>query len=219
MENVGFIAILLSILLWAMFVLLPMWPAIKIYKLFPDTKVGISGPLQGLDVKASGAFAAYVVTALLGFILVLNTKELIDAYKDKDQSWSVISEIQFLDAEGNPLDDANLQSLLKVLDITILPDKKNLPDKQVKITIPNYNEDIVLQYSLDGYITKSKTLSDATPNGDNKLDLGHIELKPVEQEYRLGTMFLAPSNAVSRPANEEVASSQDEQEAMLASQQ
>ena len=196
-----------------------MWPAIKIYKLFPDTKVGISGPLQGLDVKASGAFAAYVVTALLGFILVLNTKELIDAYKDKDQSWSVISEIQFLDAEGNPLDDANLQSLLKVLDITILPDKKNLPDKQVKITIPNYNEDIVLQYSLDGYITKSKTLSDATPNGDNKLDLGHIELKPVEQEYRLGTMFLAPSNAVSRPANEEVASSQDEQEAMLASQQ
>ncbi len=71
------IAVILSFVLYALYVLLPMIPAILIYRLFPDTKVGIKGPLGNLTMKASGAFAAYIIVVLLGFFLIQNTHEQI----------------------------------------------------------------------------------------------------------------------------------------------
>ena len=66
-----------SFLLYVLYVLLPVVPAILIYKLFPDTKVTVSGPLQGLSLNTSGAFAAYVATVLLGFFLIRNIESQI----------------------------------------------------------------------------------------------------------------------------------------------
>jgi hypothetical protein len=40
-------------------VLCPLIPAILIYRLFPETKVSVPGPLAGLTLRAGGAFAAY----------------------------------------------------------------------------------------------------------------------------------------------------------------
>ena len=47
------------LVLLGIWVALPLVPAILIYRYFPDTQVVASGPLAGLTVKASGAFAAY----------------------------------------------------------------------------------------------------------------------------------------------------------------
>lgn len=63
-------AVVYSFCLYLSYVLLPLIPAILIFRLFPETKVAVSGPLQNLTVKTTGAFGAYVVTALLGFFLV-----------------------------------------------------------------------------------------------------------------------------------------------------
>lgn len=63
-------AVFYSFCLYILYVLLPLVPAILTFKLFPDTAVIITGPLQGLKVNATGAFAAYVVTVVLGFFLV-----------------------------------------------------------------------------------------------------------------------------------------------------
>jgi hypothetical protein len=63
-------AVFFSFCLYILYVLLPLVPAILIFKNFPDTKVTVSGPLQNLTVNATGAFAAYVVTVALGFLLV-----------------------------------------------------------------------------------------------------------------------------------------------------
>lgn len=63
-------AVVYSFCLYLLYVLLPLIPAILIFRLFPETKVAVSGPLQNLTVKTTGAFAAYVVTTLLGFFLV-----------------------------------------------------------------------------------------------------------------------------------------------------
>jgi hypothetical protein len=67
--DVNVIAVLLSFGLYLLYVLLPLIPAILIYRLFPDTKVAVSGPLAGLTMKASGAFAAYVIIVALGVFL------------------------------------------------------------------------------------------------------------------------------------------------------
>jgi hypothetical protein len=63
-------AVLYSFLLYVMCFLLPLIPAVIIFRLFPSTEVGLEGPLQGLTINATGAFAAYVVTVLLGFFVV-----------------------------------------------------------------------------------------------------------------------------------------------------
>jgi hypothetical protein len=70
-------AVVYSFFLYVLYVLLPLIPAVLIFRLFPDTKVTVSGPLQNLTVNATGAFAAYVVTAALGFFLVKGVEEQI----------------------------------------------------------------------------------------------------------------------------------------------
>jgi hypothetical protein len=68
------LAIFCSFCLYVLYVLLPLAPAIIIFKLFPDTKVTLSGPLQHFTINATGAFGAYVATVALGFFLVKNVE-------------------------------------------------------------------------------------------------------------------------------------------------
>jgi hypothetical protein len=69
--------VLYSFLLYVLYVLLPLIPAVIIFWLFPSTQVGLKGPLQGLTINATGAFAAYVVTGLLGFFIVKSVQTQI----------------------------------------------------------------------------------------------------------------------------------------------
>ena len=71
-------AVTYSFLLYVLYVLLPLVPAILIFKLFPESKVTVSGPLQNLTINATGAFAGYVVTVALGFFLVRNVEAQIE---------------------------------------------------------------------------------------------------------------------------------------------
>lgn len=71
-------AVTYSFLLYVLYVLLPLIPAILIFKLFPESKVTVSGPLQNLTINATGAFAGYVVTVALGFFLVKNVQAQIE---------------------------------------------------------------------------------------------------------------------------------------------
>ena len=62
--------ILYSFALFSLTLLLPILPAVIIYRIFPDTKVAAQGPLRGLNIKTSGAFAAYVITVLIGLVVL-----------------------------------------------------------------------------------------------------------------------------------------------------
>lgn len=70
-------AVVYSFCLYMLYVLVPLIPAILIFKMFPESKVTVSGPLQNLTVNATGAFAAYVVTVALGFFLVKDVEAQI----------------------------------------------------------------------------------------------------------------------------------------------
>ena len=67
-----------SFCLYIAYLLLPIIPATVIFWMFPQTKVAVSGPLQHLTFRASGAFAAYIVTASLGYWLAKNIELQID---------------------------------------------------------------------------------------------------------------------------------------------
>jgi hypothetical protein len=94
-------AVLYSLALYCLAVLLPIVPATIIFKLFPDTKVSASGPLQGLTVKTTGAFGAYVITAILGFVLIQNVIRQIDLMASS--TWTVVVPIKLVDSNNKPM--------------------------------------------------------------------------------------------------------------------
>jgi hypothetical protein len=71
-----------SFSLYVLFVLLPLVPAVLIFWLFPDGKVSVTGPFQGLTVNATGAFAAYIIVGLLGFFIIRQIEIQINYTRD-----------------------------------------------------------------------------------------------------------------------------------------
>jgi hypothetical protein len=128
MENNA--AVIYSFCLYVLYVLLPLIPALLIFKLFPDTKVTVSGPLQNLTLNATGAFAGYVVTVALGFFLVRNVASQIEwtrhypvegiiADLSKNQ---VINSDRFFSRYTNASQDAGGQFSNRDYDFVILSD-------------------------------------------------------------------------------------------------
>lgn len=110
--------VILQFILNAGWVLLPLAPAILIYKLFPDTQTGFSGPFSGLTIRATGAFAAY-------FIVFLATIPFLNAINRNLQSefhptWRITGQIFPKDVEGRPIsiDEVDRGSVQIVFDPT-----------------------------------------------------------------------------------------------------
>jgi hypothetical protein len=128
------IAVLLSFSLYALYVLLPLVPAILIYSIFPNTKVGISGPLGGLSMKAGGAFAAYVITVLLGSFLIIKTHEIIGG--SVSHTWSVKATIELHDNEDNVITSEKANDLLANLEVQTDPELITVKHEMVKMELP-----------------------------------------------------------------------------------
>jgi hypothetical protein len=95
-------AVLYSFGLYILYVLLPIVPAVVLFRLFPDTKVAVSGPLQNLTLNATGAFAAYVVTVGLGYFVVQNVEDQIKELTTA-KVWTVEVPVQLVDSGRKPI--------------------------------------------------------------------------------------------------------------------
>ena len=125
-------AVLLSCLLYSLYVLLPMIPSIVIYRLFPDTKVALSGPLSNLTLKSTGAFSAYIVVVVLGFFLIKNTHTIIAGMVQP--MWTIKATIELQDTNGKRLDD---QSALKYMDVFLKPDLRKKEGEFIELQVPS----------------------------------------------------------------------------------
>lgn len=148
------IAVILSFVLYVLYVLLPVIPAALIYRWFPDTKVNIAGPLGNLNMKSSGAFAAYIITVLLGFFLIQNTHQQI---RDIAQpAWRVIGYVN--NQAGKALSGAEVQYLpLSPSGLTDGTGEFRLAD--VRIRQEGDDLGIEIKATIDGYIGSPKILN------------------------------------------------------------
>jgi hypothetical protein len=124
--------ILLSFALYALYVLLPIIPAAIIYKLFPKTATDISGPLGGLTIKAGGAFAAYIITVVLGSALVTRIDERIAAMSTP--VWKVSAVLEFRDNQGRVIGDP--YDILKDVKVVISPAIEQLIYPRFSMRLP-----------------------------------------------------------------------------------
>jgi hypothetical protein len=95
-------AVIYSFCLYVLYVLLPLIPAVLIFRLFPEAKVTVSGPLQNFTINATGAFAAYIVTVALGFFLVRNAEVQINSTRHYAIEGVItdVGENQGIDSDG-----------------------------------------------------------------------------------------------------------------------
>ncbi|MGH6847909.1 MAG: hypothetical protein ACREC0_10870 [Methylocella sp.] len=122
------------IVLFTVWALLPLVPAVLIYLLFPDTSVAVSGPLANLTVRAGGAFAAYLIVLLVTFQLEQNGTKFI---RDLERPlWTITGTIKFLDKDKK---DASNESLLKKVVLRIEPDPFMHQTYDIKLRIAEDN--------------------------------------------------------------------------------
>src|SRR4051794_27614805 len=94
--------------LYAAWVLLPLLPAVLIYRLFPSTAVAVSGPFANLTVRASGAFAAYLIVFAASVWIVNPTQYAIAGFQK--QFWIVEGEVKLLGPDGKDIKSTLLLS-------------------------------------------------------------------------------------------------------------
>lgn len=164
-------------------VVLPLIPSVIIYKVFPDTAVGVNGALANLKINATGAFAAYIIVFLL-------IKPIVDATFDSSRgisnaTWITTAKVKLLDPDGNPLTDTDSDAFYRSLNVSVIPDHNVKTRRQVRWILPEYDPDTQLQFSISGFATKSVLLADAksTDPSSNKVDLGVVELHRITQDY------------------------------------
>ena len=150
--------ILLSFALYALYVLLPIIPAVVIYRLFPKTTTDVSGPLGGLGIKAGGAFAAYIATVALGCVLVTNIDNRIEAMSTP--VWNVSAKLVFWENDGRVIQDP--YDIMKDLKVVVTPALEQVVYPQFSMRLPllTPNDWPTLQFHAPGFRPHSIDLNE-----------------------------------------------------------
>ncbi len=181
MVNNNILFVLLSFGLYLLFVLVPIIPAALLYKWFPDTRVSARGVLSKFKINSSGAFAAYIVTVLLGYFVVADIKEtVLDLAKSTSPHvWEIRGNLQLQDKDGNKIEEP---TLFDRLSFEFKPDFLLQKDGNVQLKIPGPGTGEVPQYfitvNVDNFGQETICLSKLTDDdAEIDEDLHLIKLK------------------------------------------
>lgn len=144
--------------LYAAWVLLPLVPAVLIYWLFPDNQVAVSGPFAGLTIKASGAFAAYLIVFVGAYVgLVGQARDMIGGISK--QYWTLKADIKLTHPDGSEIP----WSEVLMNDISVHPVTYKFSNYEAKLKVEQEDGDfplivIRLPKFRDQYIPLKKML-------------------------------------------------------------
>jgi len=189
--------VIYSFLLYLAFIIFPLIPAYIIYNKFPDTQVGANGLLGNLKINATGAFAAYLITCILGFFIIRSIQgNIMNSYY---QTWTVKTVIRYKDKNGKlmPYQD----NMVRLTNINVNPFIKNQDANYVKFLVTGMGKDINVSFSFNSkdfttksfdLSSKSKSISIDEPNRLISIDTVFIE--ECAYQYNDSSGFLKPSN-------------------------
>lgn len=166
---------LLLFLLYSLYVLVPLVPAVVIFSIFPDTRVAVQGPLQGLTVRAGGAFAAYMIVVLLSWYVMGDIAKTIE--HPSKPVWSLDATVELEDPNGKQLHD---DDLLQAVDITLVPSPRSVTHELVHVAIPgspvDYTQiDFAIKNFGDTFINLNDPASVTRDETNSRLNI----VKPV----------------------------------------
>lgn len=126
-------ALLLLLLLFVAWLGVPLLPAWVTYLITPNQRLGLTGPLEQLTVRASGAFAAYVVLLLLTYGLIVKGGLSIIGGMTSASVWTFEADVVAIDEAGQTIP---IPETAKELDIAFKPNPHQLGKSKVRVRIP-----------------------------------------------------------------------------------
>lgn len=119
--------VLLFIVFVLTWVLVPLLPAWITYRITPDQDVQLTGPLgapgQVRRIRATRAFAAYLVVFSLTCVFIVRAGNQIIGHALDVETWKVIGNVEAIDANGQLTATPNLEHL----GVRTTPDLRDLP--------------------------------------------------------------------------------------------
>jgi len=181
----------LGLLLYTFFVLLPIVPAYLIFSKFPDTQVAVSGPFQQLTVRATGAFAAYLITLAAGHFIIQGVQQSLRDQEQGVSEWTVSAPLtRTVGGKAEKLVDAHIQA------VTFEPARQPyVVGEELRLKIYRSSLDVwpVVHVSVDGYepglidlqkLAQDKAFKEIGP-GPRSLQLNHaLLLREVAKEFK-----------------------------------
>jgi len=138
-------------------VLLPLAPALLIYKLIPNNNVTATGTYAGLKIKAGGAFAAYLVVFAGIYVLVDKAYDAVGA--SNRSAWTINGSFKLVDENGATWHPS--MDFFRKISVRMQPDMYSFQDNTFTIIVPEGNQGGMPKIYLD---------TDAGPIGPLKLE-------------------------------------------------
>lgn len=125
-------ALLHFILIITVWIGLPLLPAWLTYKITPDQSLGLRGPFQGMTLRATGSFVAYIVVALLLSVFTWPMGKFLVGKVAGESMWVISGRAELYDENGKP---ATRVPNLRMAYLRVLPEQ-NVIDTDLSIKVP-----------------------------------------------------------------------------------
>jgi hypothetical protein len=182
--------ILLSLtIIYTIWITLPLIPAVLIYRLFPSTTVAVSGPLANLTVRATGAFAAYLVVFAAIYLQISKGMDEIGTFQHP--YWTIEGTVNLVNSDGTQI---QADPTIKLLSISTSPSPYLADDYRVTMYVPETDKIPYLKLEVPGF---GHTSLDVRDNPNVRIDTFHktIEFKTpiiIKQTPARGSPGLVP---------------------------
>lgn len=163
------------ILLYILGLLVPLIPAIIIYKVFPKDKISFRGKISNFTINSTGSAAIYFSTILLGFYFINELPELVVAIGKTP--CKLKAELVFQDVEGNQISPPSAE-MVDQIRIVINPSFQVVTQKDLRITLPELDSKGKLEVGLEGFKTAMTFIGEKKVDAKkSEVDIGQIVLR------------------------------------------
>lgn len=131
------LALLYLLLLFGVWLLLPVIPAWLTYRITPNQTLGLKAPFDQITLSATGAFAAYFSLVLISYKFVAIGGMSLIGSMATPSAWVFKAEVLAIDENGNP---ARIPDNVQAVDVSFKPDLNRLGKSTILIRLP-YNPD------------------------------------------------------------------------------
>jgi hypothetical protein len=128
----------------ALWFLLPLVPAVLLYKLFPATTISAQGVLANFKINATGAFAGYLVLFATMLPFVRPTTDYVGNLVHA--CWTISGQVRIVDANNT---DMHYPSLFQAIRVRTMPAMNSFGDPQFLITVPAHEKGLLPDIALE----------------------------------------------------------------------
>ena len=126
-------ALLSLLLMFSCWLVVPLLPAWITYRITPDQRIGLKGPMQQLTIRAGGAFAAYLILLVFSYPLVIDGGMTIVGGMTVTPVWTINADVIAIGPNGEQID---MPENVQAMTVSFKPDIHKIGKKHISVRMP-----------------------------------------------------------------------------------